>query len=300
MITDTGVGYAADRNEISNPAGLNPCTVTSNVAWTDTAPLDALKTLPLIDAAVSAVLGTEAEPVEITVAWDSPIDLTYGGLIDTNLVQSAFVLMEAWLDAEMTDRVAALLTNVVPPLVDPASLRFGAPNQFRGDLDPRDYRLMPANAHCVVPLCRARVVRFSLWGDAFRPDGTPDTGYRIGLAWAGDGLFFDRHAGGSGEAYRSNDQRIQVEGGGVWREPGIGRRAALLDRAVTEPTLRDALFRMGMRTGLSKPCIWLPDVTDPAACFQYGGLFGRTGDHEHRYMAWDLTSGTIELEEWRE
>lgn len=296
----TPLGYAADRNEVANPDDLNPCTVTSNVSWEVTAPLDALKTTPLIDAAVSTVLGTEEDPVEILLAWDAPIDLTYAGLIDTNLVQNATVQLDAWTDAGMTDLAATVQANVVPPLTDPAGMRFGAPNMFRGDLDPRDYRLVPANVHLVVPLCRVRRVRLRIWGDAFQPDGTPDTGYRIGLAWAGDGIAFDRHVGSSGEDYRSYDQRTDTDGGGVWVEPGIGRRAALIDRTVTDRALRDALFRMAMRTGKHKPLVWLPNIKDPAACFQYGGLFRRVDDHSHKYMAPFYTSGGIELEEWRE
>ncbi|MBP2297947.1 hypothetical protein [Azospirillum picis] len=300
------LGYAADRNEVANPAALNPCTITSNVDWVPTAPLDAMKTTPLIDAAVSTRLGDDPDdpdgdgPVVIEFEWDSPIDLTYVGLIDTNLEQLATVRLEAWTDALGTDLAATAQTNVVPPLVDPATLRFGAPNQFRGDMDPRDYPLFPKNVHLVVSLCRVRRVRLSIWGDTVQTDGQPDTGYRIGLAWVGDGLPFDRHVGSSGEDYRSYDQRTETDGGGVWVEPGIGRRAALIDRAVTDRTLRDALFRMAMRVGKSKPIVWLPNVTDPAACFQYGGLFRRVDDHAHKYMAPFYTSGSIELEEWRE
>lgn len=294
------LGYAADINEIANPDSLNPCTITSNVDWEPTAPLTSLKTTPLIDAAVSTQLGTEGAPVEILFAWDSPIDLTYGGLFDTNLAQRATVRVAGWGNTAMTDLVAAGQTNMVPPLTDPATLRFGADNQFRGDLPARAYPLFPKNAHLVLPLARVLRLKISIWGDAAYPDGTPDTGYRIGLAWAGDGLFFNRHVGSSGESHRSNDQRIEADGGGVWREPGIGRRTAVIDRTVTDRTLRDALFQMAMRTGKSRPMIWLPNTEDPAACFQYGGLFARTDDHEHKYMAPFYTNGSLQLEEWRE
>ncbi|MCM8736586.1 hypothetical protein M5E06_20885 [Azospirillum sp. A1-3] len=295
------LGYAADRNEVANPAAMNPCTITSNVAWLPAAPLDAMKTTPLIDAAVSTVIGTEANPVQLLFAWPNAIDLTYVGLIDTNLVQAARGRVETWIGTDPSvppDR--SVEAAVVPPLTDPATMRFGAANMFRGDLDPRDFRLLPANLHIPVPLARVRRLRLSLWGAAFQPDGTPDTGYRIGLAWAGDGIAFDRHVGSSGEDYRSYDQRTETDGGGVWVEPGIGRRAALIDRQVTDRTLRDELFKMAVRMGKSKPCIWLPNINDPAACWQYGGLFRRVDDHSQKYMAPFYTSGSIELEEWRE
>lgn len=295
------VGYAADRNEVANPAAMNPCTITSNVPWLPTAPLDAMKTTPLIDSAVSSDTGEEDAPVEILFAWDDAIDVTYAGLIDTNLVQAARGRVETWIGTDTSvppDR--SVEGTVVPPLTDPAIMRFGAPNMFRGDLDPRDFRLLPANLHIPVPLARVRRLRLSLWGGAFQPDGSPDIGYRIGLAWAGDGILFDRHVGSSGEDYRSYDQRTETDGGGVWVEPGIGRRAALIDRSVADRELRDALFRMAMRIGKSKPMIWLPNINDPAACWQYGGLFRRMDDHSHKYMSPRYTSGSIELEEWRE
>ena len=293
------LSYAADRNEGSNPANFNPCTVTSTTDWVDTAPLESLKTTPLIDSAVSVGLGTEESPINITFAWDSPIVLTYFGLHDTNLVQRATVRLKGWIDAAMTDQVAEQQVNIIPPLIRPGSLPFGAPNQFRGDLDPRDFGLLPANAHIVVPLCRVRRAQISIWGPTFQADGTADTAVRIGLAWAGHGLRFNRRVG-SGERYRSGDQRIEGDGGSVWVEPGIGRRMALIDQSVIDQDHRDELFRMAMRVGRSKPIVWLPNVESPAECAMYGGLFRRVDDHEHKYIAPDLTSGSLEYEEWRE
>lgn len=295
-------GFLSDRNEIAT-AG---CALTSNVAWAETAPLEALRTTPLIDAAVSSVLGTAAEPVVIDAVWDSPIFLTYGGLFDTNLRQSAFVRFEAFADAAgesllfTTVNAAGRDRRVVPPLTDPATLRFGAPNQMRGDLDPRDFRLYPTHVHVIVPLCRVRRVRWTIWGGAYQEDDSPDTAYRIGLAWAGDGLFFSRHVGASAESVKSGDERIETPGGGVWVEPGLAKRVALIDRTVTDPALRDAFFDMALRNGKSRPLVWLPNVIDPGACFRYGGLFRRSDDHQHKHIARGYASSSLELEEWTE
>lgn len=296
-----GMGYLADRNEVAE----SHCTITSNATWLPSGPLDALRTTPLIDAAVSSDLGTEGAPVWIEFAWEFPVDLTYTGIHDTNLRQASGYRVEAWFDAAKTQQAFTTQENgrdrkVVPPLTDPAKMRFGAPNQLRGDLDPRDFRLYPTNVHVTVPLCRARVLRWSFWGSAYEADDTDAAGYRIGLAWAGDGLSFDRHVGGSGESIKSNDERIETPGGGVWVEPGISKRVALIDRTVTDKTLRDALFDMANRAGKHKPMVWLPDTDSPADCFRYGGLFRRFDDHGHKYIAPQYTSGGLELEEWKE
>lgn len=301
------LGYLADVNEVANAiSGDNPCTITSNVPWLTTAPLEAMRTTPLVDAAVSAQLGTAAAPVWIQLSWAYPVDLTYAGLLDTNLWPSAGFRMEAWADHARTYLVATTLTpdgrdrKVVPPLTDPAKMRAGAGNQMRGDLDPRDLPLFPMNLHAPVPLCRARVIRWSLWGGAYRADRSQDTGYRISLAWAGAGLSIDRHVGGSGESVKSNDERIETPGGSVWIEPGITKRVATIDRAVTDAPLRDELFKMAVRMGKEKPAVWLPDQDDPAACFLYGGLFRRVDDHSHKFIAPQYVAGGIELEEWKE
>lgn len=300
------LGFLADQNAVANPVYANPCTVESNVVWLNAAPLDAIKTTPQIDAAVSSVLGTESDPVTITIRWPYPVDLAYGGLLDTNLWQMSGYRLEAWADPDMAYPVATTRTadgrdsKVVPPLTDPKDMRPGAPNWLRGDLPPADFMLLPTNLHAVVPLCRASVVRWSLWGGAYRPDGTDDTGYRIGLGWAGDGLTFTRRVGGSGEGVKLGDERIETAGGYAWIERGIRRRMAQIDRNVTDRRLKDELFKMALRGGKEKPMIWLPDIHDPANCFLYGGLFRRVDDHAHKYISGRYVSTSIELEECKE
>lgn len=310
--TPSYYGFLADRNEIANPAGQNPCTVTSNAAWALTAPLLNLMGTPLADRAVSNRIGYAKDPVTslfnplwIRFEWATPIYLSYSGLFDTNLRQSAYCRMQAFADAEMQQERATTCTvtgrdrRVMPGLSNPKKLRVGAPNWLRGDLDPRDERLYPKNVHARVPLCRVKVVLWTLWGPAYRPDGSADTGYRIGLAWAGDGLAFARHVGASGESAKSNDERIETAGGSVWIEPGISKRVAVIDRSINDKTLRDALFDMANRTGKRKPLVWLPD-SKPENCFRYGGLFRRSDDHTQTYIAPRHTNAKLELEEWRE
>lgn len=309
------IGFAADRNEIQNPSWQNPCTVTSNCGWSTTAPLPALMTTPVTDYAVSADFSTIADPATggltaahpLWVQFDfaTPIDFSFFGLFETNAEQSAVFRVEAWFDAGRTDLVGTTTTvdgrdrSVVPPLTDPASMRAGAPNQMRGDLDRRDFLLLPTNIAAFFPLCRARVIRFSFWGDTYKADGTSDTVLKIGFAWAGDGLFFTRHVN-SGAGVKSNDERIETPGGNVWVEPGITKRTTTIDRSVTDKSLRDELFKMALRTGKGKPMVYMPDIDDLAECFLYGGLWRRADDHVHKYMAARHTNTSMELEEFKE
>jgi len=313
--------FLADRNEVQNGPLDNPVTITSNVQWAATAPLASMLTTPVSDRAVCLTkggvdyaTGAAINPVIIELKWQYPIFLTAAGLEDTNLRQDAFYRMEAFGDAGMTDLVATSVVdgvdaNVVPPLTDPETMPAGAPNQMRGDLDPRDFALLPVNIHCVVSQVPVAAIRWTLWGGAFRPDGSEDTGYRIGLAWAGDGLIFSRHVGKSGEGVKDNDEVITGAGGSAWVEEGIAKRTVTIGREVTDRKLRDELYKMALRAGKRKPLLYLPSVGDPAdpkslgdtaANFLYGGLYRRSGDHSQSYVSARYTSTSIELEEFKE
>nr|WP_295828315.1 hypothetical protein [uncultured Azospirillum sp.] len=318
-----GVTYAylADRNEVQNGQLDNPCTITSPAAWSETSPLESMLTTPVSDRAVCLTkgdvdyaTGAPINPVVIELTWQFPIFLTVASLLDTNLRQDAFYRMEAFSDAEMTELVATSVVNgvdanVVPPLTDPETMRAGAPNQMRGDLDPRDLPLLPINIHVIVPQVPVVAIRWTLWGSAFRPDGSEDTGYRIGLAWAGDGLIFARHVGKSGEGVKDNDEVITGAGGSAWVEEGIAKRTVTIGREVADRTLRDEIFKMALRSGKRKPLLYLPSVGDPtdpastgdpAANFLYGGLFRRSADHSQTYVSARYTSTSVELEEFKE
>ena len=315
--------YLADRNEVQNGPLDNPCTISSPAAWAPTSPLEAMLTTPVSDRAVCLTkgdvdhaTGAPINPVVIELTWQHPIFLSVASLLNTNLRQEAFYRMEAFGDPQMrpedlvaTSVVDGVDANVVPPLVDPETMRAGAPNQMRGDLDPRDIPLLPINIHCAVPQVPVVAIRWTLWGGAFRPDGSEDAGYRIGLAWAGDGLIFSRHVGKSGEGVKDNDEVIAGTGGSAWVEEGIAKRTVTIGREVTNRTLRDELFKMALRSGKRRPLLYLPSIGDvvdpastgdPAANFLYGGLYRRSGDHSQTYISPRYTSTSVELEEFKE
>ncbi|SMH30528.1 hypothetical protein [Azospirillum agricola] len=299
-------GFFTDTNECGNDVE-NPCAVTSpGTSWATTAPLAALLTTPLVDAAVSDRLGTADDPVVIDMEWVFPVDLAYGGLFSVNLWQEARCRMEAWLDTGRTVKVADTRypngrdRRVIPGLYDPKTLQPGYASWLRGGLRNKEFRLYSTNIHANVPLCRARVVRWSLWGGAYRPDGTDDTVYRIGLGWAGDGLSITRHAPGSGDGVKSNTELIEQPGGYVWTEAGLRKRTATIDLAAVESTVRDKLFDAAHRAGNEKPIVWLPRVDSPEQCFRYGGLFRRVGDHAHKLLPPRYASTTMDFLEWKE
>ncbi|BAI71467.1 hypothetical protein AZL_020460 [Azospirillum sp. B510] len=305
----TTLAYVADRNEVQNPSTDNPCTVTSNVPWTATSPLSNILTTPLSNRAICTQLGTghpvtgaPIAPVVIELAWVNPILLTHAGLYDTNLRQDAYFRMEGFLDGELvaTTVVDGLDLNVVPSLTDPEDMPAGAPNQMRGDLDPRDIALLPTNLRAIVPLVPVTVIRWTLWGGAYRPDGSDDTGYRVGMAWAGDGLTFSRHVGASGEGVKDNDDVIAGAGGSVWVEPGIVKRTITIDRGVNDRKLRNELFKMALRTGKRKPLVYIPNIADAAENTLYGGLYRRANDHSQVYVSPRHTNYRGEMEEFKE
>lgn len=300
------VGFWTDINEVGNDPDENPCAVTSNTGWAGTAPLASLLTTPLADAAVSDRIGTAADPVIIDFEWEFLIDLAYAGLFSVNLWQESFCRMEAFSDSARTVKVADTRypngrdRRVIPGLYDPATLQPGLPNWLRGGLRSKDFRLYSTNIHANVPLCRARVVRWTLWGGAYRPDGTDDGVYRIGLGWAGDGLALTRHTPGSGDGVKTNTEITEMPGGSTWAEPGMRKRTATIDLALVEEGVRDKLFDSAHRAGNEKPIVYLPDVASPEKCFRYGGAFRRVGDHEHKLLPPRYASTTINLLEWRE
>ncbi|NUB05796.1 hypothetical protein FW320_06350 [Azospirillum sp. Vi22] len=292
-------GLLADRNEVAAPGVV----VTSNKPWSTTSPLSSIRALPLADTAVSVGIGTEAAPTIIDILFPDRIFLTYAGLIRTSFRQSARYRCEAFADAAGAQRLFTSTRAdgrdraVIPPLYNPAKLRWGAPELFRGDLPPSDFALFPTNVHVVIPLCRPRLLRWTIWGASYRPDGADDTAYRIAYAWAGDSLQIMRHLP-SPEGYAPGDQVVQTPGGATWVEPGVGKRLVSIERQVMDLRLRDALFENAMRVGYARPLIWLPNVDRPEENLRYGGLYRRREAHEHRYISGYYTSTTAQLEEW--
>lgn len=299
------VGFFTDINECANDAE-NPCNVTSNTSWAFTAPLTSMLTTPLMDAAVSGRTGTIDDPVVIEWEWEFLIDLVYAGLFSINLWQESFCRIEAFSDADRTVRVADTRypngrdRRVIPGLYDPKSLQPGYPAWLRGGMRNKEFRLYSTNIHANFPLCRARVVRVSLWGGAYRPDGTDDTVYRIGLGWVGDGLLITRHAPGSADGIKSNTELTEMPGGSTWAEPGMRKRTTTIDLALVNEDVRDKLFDAYHRAGNEKPNVILPDIANPGKCFRYGGAFRRMGDHAHKLLPPSFAATTMDFVEWKE
>ncbi len=296
-------GMLADRNEIADA----PCEMSSPAGdWTATAPLSSLRTASLIDGAVSARLGTAENPVVIEAVFAHPVESALACLLDVNLEQAAYWRLQRYHDADMTilaDDTRHPLAGdrrVVPPLVDPATLSILAPNQILGNLDPRDYGLLPKHILVPRPTLPIRALRWSLYGPALETDGTPAPAYRIGAAWTGTALTLDRHVGASGDGYRPGDTVTTGDGASVWAEPGIGRRVTAIDRVVVDKALRQELYKMMMRIGFTKPFIWLPSVSNWADNFFFGGVFRRVSDFSDKYISGMHTAATIDGQEWRE
>ncbi|HYD29187.1 hypothetical protein [Brevundimonas sp.] len=294
-----GYGYLADRNRVPT------ATLTSSAAYQANAPLDNVKTLPLVAAAVTTTLGTAGGPVTITGAFPERYPCTYGGLFDTNLRQAARWRLELFSSAVTLDATTRLFDTrgadgadraVIPSLTDWRDLRWGDPNLFRGDLPPEDFALYPTHVHCIVPVCRPAAFRWTLYGPAYEADNSEATGYSIGHMWLSDGVPLARHMD-SEDVYTPTDEITRFPGGGVSVEPGTGYRSVTIQRAVAARGLRDALFDMARRVDWSRPVVWLPDVDSLGDCFRYGGLFQKREPHANRWIAPKLTAGAIHLEE---
>jgi hypothetical protein len=297
-------GLLAHINELSE----QDCDITGLAAdWAATAPLDALKTLPLVDAAVSTRIGTRDEPVVLEMEWPRPIDLTYAGLYRTNLWKTGRIRLEAFKTsartslAFSTQGVGGIDRLVLPGLYDPKTLRWGGENTVLGQLGAREFLRYPTNVHVVMPLCSAQVLRWTIYGPAYRVTGsrysTTEQAYRIGFGWAGDSLQFDRHVGASAEGYRRSGKVTELAGGGVAVEPGRGRRTATLDRTVNEAGDRDRLFDLVNFLDADRPAVWLPDIASPFDCYRYGGLFQVTEDFSQKYLNDLHSAATISLGE---
>ncbi|AWJ83325.1 hypothetical protein TSH58p_07165 [Azospirillum sp. TSH58] len=292
-------GLICDSNDVIDAA------ITSNRPWTSTAPLSALATLPLADAAVTAATATAEAPLEIVLRFPTKRFVSYAGLLDTNLRQTGYVRCEAFADHALTQRLRTTVRadgrdrRVIPPPLNPRSIRFGASNWLLGSLPARDFRLYATNVHVVWPVCRAAAVRWTIWGQAYRPDGADDSRYRIAHAWAGDGITLSRHAGSS-DGKTFGGQTITTASGDVWVEPGTVKRRAVIDQQVVRSWDRDGLADLAQRVRLDLPLVWLPNTTSAADCWRYGGLFRRVGDHEQQHLPRRMASTTINLLEWTE
>ncbi|QCO00440.1 hypothetical protein D3093_34885 (plasmid) [Azospirillum argentinense] len=292
-----GFGLLADRNRW--PAA----TLTSNADWSPNSPLVSCQSLPLLTAAVSSRIGTAANPVVIQAVFPERYACTYAGWFRTNFRQAARYRLELFASATFTgplydtrNPTTGRDRAVVPSLLDWRQLRWGDSNLFRGDLPTEDFALYPTNIHVVVPYCRVGSCRWTFYGGAAAPDGTDAASYSLGYGWISDSLQFWRSLDAE-DGYVSTDEVTRFPGGGVSVEPGTGYRTVTVPRQVNGRQMRDSLFDLARRVDYSKPVVWLPNIDDPAACFRYGGLFQRRGDHANRWFASSYTSSSTSLEE---
>lgn len=296
-----GKGLYTDTNHI--PAA----TLTgAGGDWAALAPLDNIKTLPLHAAAVTTRLGTRDNPIVIDGVFSTSVPCRYVGMFGTNLRQRANCRVELFSNTSLTtwlydsrDPDSGKDLFVIPPMLSWRQLYWGAPNLFRGDLPPADYALYPSNFHLIVPFCRPKGFRISLYGPAFDTDGSAASTYRIGYAWIGDGVRFfaplDFEPG-----YVSGDTLTRVAGGGVSIETGTGYRTVTIQRPASDASEATSLFDSAVRLGLKKPCAYVPTDNWPAFNHRFGGLFQRRGDYAMRFLAADLVNSTVSLEEIRE
>ncbi len=278
-------------------------TLSSPTAWSALAPLSLCQTLPLSARAATLALGTAEAPVIIEGVWSDRQFVAYAGLFQLNLRQSAGVRLELFGDAAMTETLfdtrdgAGADRAVFPPLLDPATIRFGASHQFRGDLPAEDFALYPTHVHVVVPLVRARAFRWSLWGEADQADGSAAGHVEIGHGWIGDSLQFARSTG-SADTYDPRGVIVEMAGGGAIVEPEAGGRALSIVRDVLERPLRDAVTDMARRVGQHRPVAYLPTSgADPAEDLRWGGLYQRRGTQSNTWSYPTIAQSTIAFEE---
>lgn len=274
-------------------------TITSNANWTG---LDRIKTMPTVDAAVSALLGTAADPLLIDISIEQPEPLSYAGLIGVNLEQHARWRLQAFddndgllfdsrliLDDPETDR------DVMPGLLPWEQRVFGAANFLRGDLLRRVWMQGEPAIHCPFPRCTPARLRWSLWGDAFAPDGSSASYVKIGYTPIGDGVEINRRLGSSDK----NDPQAtvtRIEGGGAAVDPGQWTQVNTINLALLDAAERDRLTLLLLSAGADLPVVWLPDVDDPAQNFMWGGVrrVGQGGDWRWGRPLYTDTTLTLE------
>lgn len=250
-------------------------TITSNAPWTG---LDRIKTMPTVDAAVSSRLGTAADPLMIDILIDQPEPLSYGGLCAINLEQPARWRLEAFddddnilFDTRSTSADAETDLDVMPGVLPWDQRQFGASNFLRGDLPRRVWMQGEPAIHCPFPRCAPARLRWSLWGDAFAPDGSAASYVKIGYAPIGDGVEINRTVGSS-DKIDPQATVTRIEGGGAAIDPGVWNQINTINLALLDAAERDRLTLMLLSAGADLPVVWLPDVDDPAQNFMWGGV----------------------------
>lgn len=256
-------------------------TLSANAPWVG---LDRIKTMPLADAAVSSRLGAPADPLTIDIYIEAAEPLSYAGLIDINLEQSACWRLQAFdddavlFDSRQGDDAEGD-REVMPGLLPWEQRVFGASNFLRGDLPRRVWMAGEPAIHCPFPRCVPNRLRWSIWGDAFAPDGAPADYVKIGYAPVGDGIEINRVVGSSDK----NDPQAtvtRIDGGGAAVDPGVWNQINTINLTLLDAAERDRLTLLQLSAGADLPVVWLPNLNDPAANFMWGGVrrIGQAGE----------------------
>lgn len=283
-------GFIADVTRF--PAGA----ITSNVDWTG---LDRIKTLPLVDAAVSSRIGTQADPVTITITLSAAREIGYAGLIGINAEQWAGWRLQILSSTSTVwdSRVDGADREVMPSLLAWGDFEsIYADNFFRGDLPHDQWISGRPSIHALPPSIGGDTLIWSLWGDAFQPDGSPASYYRIGYAPIGAGIAIDRKVG----SQDTDDPRAEVTavpGGDPSIEPGAAAQTNTVELSLLGRAERDALAIILRGAGADLPLVWLPDMDDPAANFWWGGLRRVGGATSHRWSRPIYTDTQLTLTE---
>ena len=244
-----------------------PASVESNIGWTG---LNRIKTLPIIDAAVSSGIGTAAAPVTVTVTPPKVVPASYAGMYGINLEQHAFCRLEV-LTATGSVFWDSGPRNIMPSTVAWEDLDWGAENQWDGRLPRTVWVAGKPAIHVPFPPGLPSAYRWSLWGGAFQPDGSPASYYTLGYAAAGGGVDLT-FAVGSGDEDDPSCVRTPIDGGGMAVDAGAWIQRNTINLSFLSPADVRRLWMLRRSVGGDLPVAWLPDVQDPAEAFLFGGL----------------------------
>jgi hypothetical protein len=277
--------------------------------WETNTPAANAQSLPLGIAAVSTGAGTEVSPVVYKGVLSNKQPITYAGLFATNMNQKDSYRLELFSNEDYTGsvfdtRVDGIDKKVIPCLSSWRELRFGAPNLLRGDFPPEQFDLYPTNIHVQVPLCRARSFKWSLVGRGYlktddpATNGDPADYISIGLAWLSDSIELNYKTPVGGERiWRPGDDITNVPGGGVFVEPGTGKRLLRIPLEVIHAVDTNRLTDQAARVGFDQPVVVIPDVEDLGDTFRYGFLAQRRGDFSKTQRFFETDQATLEYEE---
>lgn len=290
-------GLLADRNRV-------PAAIVDETGWSALAPAALAKTLPLRMAGRSLKAGTAAAPVVLRGKFTGRQVISVASLLATNCRQANAVRYRLWADDQFNDvawdssAYTGLDRKMMPALYDWRQLRWGAPNLYRGDLDPEDFGLYPGNIHMLVPQVRAAAWEWQIIGPGIDRATGQDVDYiEVGHAWSSDALQFrTNYSQGREDGWNPSDEIKRTAGGGVYVEPGTGYRTVQIPFNHLRLPDGNRLTDLTRRVGFGGPVLWLPG-DDAAENFRYGFLGQRRDQYRKSRRFFGFDASTIQLEE---